>query len=198
MPRPSPNYTLCLYNHQYCLVIRQWSSEVKGMGEQQQVGVVTLATAGLQEELGQGLGAALEALMSHLCREACRRCQAALDSCHTLTRYLGKCMNQNSKTRLCLLEVLIECARHDCISFFSFLCSSFPFFLLTYAVMCVVSTAASISTNQAQTFCNVVKAGGRCNHSSNKPILAVWTQVPQKGSRPSTSTGLPAAWADQK
>lgn len=61
---------------------------MKGMGEQQQVGVVTLTTAGLQQELGQGLGAALEALMSHLCREACRRCQAALDSCHSLTRYL--------------------------------------------------------------------------------------------------------------
>lgn len=67
---------------------RQWSSEVKGMGAQQQVGVVTLATAGLQQQLGQGLGAALDALMKHLCREACQRCQAALDSCHTLTKYL--------------------------------------------------------------------------------------------------------------
>ena len=56
------------------------------MAAQQQVGVVTLATATLQQQLGQGLGAALDALMKHLCREACQRCQAALDSCHTLTK----------------------------------------------------------------------------------------------------------------
>lgn len=85
---PIPNDRLCLRDRNCWLMFRQWSSEVKGIRGQQQVGVVTLATAGLQQELGQGLGAALEALMSHLCREACRRCQAALDSCHTLTRYL--------------------------------------------------------------------------------------------------------------
>ena len=84
----SPNVRLCLRDCNCWLMFRQWSSEVKGMKGQQQVGVVSLATAGLQQELGQGLGAALEALMSHLSTEACRRCQAALDSCHTLTRYL--------------------------------------------------------------------------------------------------------------
>lgn len=63
---------------------------MKGMGPQQQVGVITLATAGLQQQLGQGLGAALDALMRHLSREACQRCQAALDSCHSLTKYLCK------------------------------------------------------------------------------------------------------------
>ena len=67
-------------------MFRQWSGEVKDMRGQQPVGVVTLATGGLQQELGQGIGAALEALMSHLCVEACGRCQAALNSCHTITR----------------------------------------------------------------------------------------------------------------
>lgn len=57
------------------------------MEGQRQVGVLTLATAALQQQLGQGLGAALDALMTHLSKEACQQCQAALDSCHTLTRY---------------------------------------------------------------------------------------------------------------
>ncbi|KAA6424307.1 MAG: hypothetical protein FRX49_05519 [Trebouxia sp. A1-2] len=47
---------------------RQWSSEVNGMEGQQQVGVVTLATAALQQDLGHALGVALDALMVHLAR----------------------------------------------------------------------------------------------------------------------------------
>ena len=65
---------------------RQWSSEVGAMEGQRQVGVITLTTAALQQQLGQGLGTALDALMSFTCREACQRCQAALDSCRALTR----------------------------------------------------------------------------------------------------------------
>ena len=65
---------------------RQWSAEVKGMQGQQRVGVVTLTTASLQQELGQALEAAVDALMLHLCREACQRCQAAMTSCLALTR----------------------------------------------------------------------------------------------------------------
>ena len=57
------------------------------MEGQQQVGVVTLAAAELQQSLAGALGAALDALMTHLAKEACQRCQSALDSCHTLTKY---------------------------------------------------------------------------------------------------------------
>ncbi len=74
--------SLCVH-----IMFRQWSSEVRGMEGQQRVGVVTLATADLQQELGQALGAALDAVMTHLAREACQRCQVVLDSCHTLTKY---------------------------------------------------------------------------------------------------------------
>jgi len=56
------------------------------MEGQQQVGVVTLATATLQQDLGHALGGALDALMAHLAREACQRCQTVLDSCHALTK----------------------------------------------------------------------------------------------------------------
>ena len=56
------------------------------MQGQQRVGVVTLTTASLQLELGQALEAAVDALMLHLCREACQRCQAAMTSCLALTR----------------------------------------------------------------------------------------------------------------
>jgi len=59
---------------------------VKGKEGQQQVGVVTLATATLQQDLGHALGGALDALMAHLAREACQRCQTVLDSCHALTK----------------------------------------------------------------------------------------------------------------
>ncbi|DBA67338.1 TPA: hypothetical protein ACH3X2_001634 [Trebouxia sp. C0005] len=50
------------------MLLRQWSSEVNGMEGQQQVGVVTLATAALQQDLGHALGVALDALMVHLAR----------------------------------------------------------------------------------------------------------------------------------
>ena len=56
------------------------------MEGQQRVGVVTLVTAGLQQELGQALNTALDALMAYLAKEACHRCQAVLHSSHTLTR----------------------------------------------------------------------------------------------------------------
>ncbi|KAL0028497.1 hypothetical protein WJX77_010302 [Trebouxia sp. C0004] len=68
------------------MLLRQWSSEVKEMEGQQQVGVVTLATATLQQDLGHALGVALDALMAHLAREACQHCQTVLDSCHALTK----------------------------------------------------------------------------------------------------------------
>ena len=78
------------------------------MEGQQQVGVVTLAAAELQQSLAQALGAALEALMTHLAKEACQRCQGALDSCHTLTKYTFTCLTQRL-VWLCVL-MLMCCA----------------------------------------------------------------------------------------
>ena len=67
-------------------MLRHWSSELKQLPEQQRVGVVTLSTADLQQQLSLAVATALEVLMAHLVKAACQRCQAVLAECHTLTK----------------------------------------------------------------------------------------------------------------